>query len=97
VTAPQLKSRGLIVREAEAVATYLERPLRRIYRGRDYLRGRVGMLGLLGERLHKAGHWVLLKNGQIIEPDGGTVWDVSAYLAAHRARPCTLLVREDES
>lgn len=93
VTSPRLKARGLIVREAEDVAAYLGMPLARIYRRRDYLKDRTGMLGLLGERLHPAGHWVVLKSNQILEPDGGSVWDVDAYLAAHKARPCTLLVR----
>lgn len=95
VTSPRLKARGLIVREAEAVARYLGHPLRRVHRRRDYLVGQVGMLGLLGTRLHPAGHWVILKSGQILEPDGGEVWDVRDYLRKYQARPCTLLVRDE--
>lgn len=92
VTGPRLKSRGLILKEAEAVAAYLGHPLRRVYRRRDYLTGQVGMLGLIGGQMDRAGHWVVVKNDQILDPDGGEVWSVEDYLVKHKARPCTLLV-----
>jgi hypothetical protein len=66
-----------------------------VYRKKDYLRNATGILGLLWEGSKDKGHWVVVKGGAIVEPDGGEVWDALEYMKRHGARPATLLVRED--
>jgi hypothetical protein len=86
---------GLTIRAMEAVAEELGKPLVRVYRKKDYLRNATGILGLLWEGSKDKGHWVVVKGGAIVEPDGGEVWDALEYMKRHGARPATLLVRED--
>lgn len=88
--------RGLGVKDMELLAREFGRPLERVYRSKGYLLNQTGILGLLGSKLHWAGHWVVIQNNNIIEPDGAggipESWPVLDYLAAFDARPCTLLV-----
>lgn len=84
--------RGLGLYHLEEMAEALGRPLRRIYRRPDYLESRTGVLGLNGGSMCWAGHWTVLKNGVIVDPDGGEVWTVSEYLRSTGSKPATLLV-----
>lgn len=84
--------RGLGIYHLEQIAKHLGRKLTRVYRRRDYLAGRTGILGLNGGSMCWAGHWVVLKAGAIVDPDGGEVWDALEYVKKYKARPATLLV-----
>jgi ABC-type bacteriocin/lantibiotic exporter with double-glycine peptidase domain len=88
--------KGMTIRAMEAVAEDLGKPLTRVYRKKDYLANATGILGLLWDGSKDKGHWVVVKGGAIVEPDGGEVWDALDYMARHKARPATLLVREAE-
>lgn len=85
---------GMTIRAMEAVAEELGKPLTRVYRKKDYLANATGILGLLWDGSKDKGHWVVVKGGAIVEPDGGEVWDAIDYMTRHKARPATLLVRE---
>jgi ABC-type bacteriocin/lantibiotic exporter with double-glycine peptidase domain len=89
---PSLR-RGLGLSHLEAMIEQLGRASQRIYRGKEYLVGRSGILGLLGGDMAWCGHWVYLQNGTtVIDPDnGGTVWPLDEYLKRHGARSATLL------
>ena len=39
-----------------------------------------------------AGHWVVLKAGAIVDPDGGDVWGIEDYTKRHKCRTASLLV-----
>jgi ABC-type bacteriocin/lantibiotic exporter with double-glycine peptidase domain len=84
--------RGLGIYHLEAIAEQLGRRLRRVYKRKDYLNDQTGVLGMLGGDMCWAGHWVVLKAGAIVDPDGGTVWHAGDYVKRHNTRPCTLLV-----
>jgi len=84
--------RGLGLYHLEAIGALLDRPLRRCYKQKDYLAFQTGVLGLMGGDMNWAGHWVVYKNGTIVDPDGAEVWDALEYLQKHKARACTLLV-----
>lgn len=83
---------GLHLHHIEAIASRFGAPLARVYRSNGYLLNAKGILGVKGGAMHWAGHWVVLQNNNIIDPDGAESWPVLDYLAAHDARPCTLLV-----
>jgi hypothetical protein len=84
--------RGLGLYHLEAIAESIGRPLTRIYRRAGYLDHRSGVLGVTGGEMSWAGHWVVLKGGAIVDPDGAEVWTVEDYLTRHKTRPATLLV-----
>lgn len=90
--------RGLCLSDMQKIARKLGRPLSRVNRARGYLLNATGILGLVGPAMHWSGHWVVLQNNNIIDPDGAggsaESWPVLDYLAAHDARPCTLLVED---
>lgn len=86
--------RGLGIYHLEAIAQALGRSLRRVYRRKDYLAGQTGVLGVNGGEMNWAGHWVVVKAGAIVDPDGAEVWDALDYLRRYKARPATLLVEE---
>lgn len=92
---PRLKSRGLVMHQIELVAAALGMPLSRIYRKRGYLDNATGILGVNGGMCDPAGHWVVMKNGLIIDPSGGEVWAVPDYMKAGKCRPATLLVKDE--
>lgn len=92
----KLRRRGLVILDMQAMASHLGSPLRLVHRSRAYLSThRDGILGMVGGEMDRAGHWVVLKAGALVDPDGGEVWDVWEYAARHKARPTVLLV-EDE-
>ena len=84
--------RGLGIYHLELLAEQLGRSLRRVYRKKDYLAGQTGVLGMNGGSMCWAGHWVVLKAGAIVDPDGAEVWAVDEYVKATKSRPATLLV-----
>jgi ABC-type bacteriocin/lantibiotic exporter with double-glycine peptidase domain len=86
--------RGLGIYHLEEMAAALGRTLRRVYKRPGYLTGATGILGMNGGSMCWAGHWVVLKAGVIVDPDGGDVWSVDDYLAETKSRPATLLVEE---
>src|SRR5687767_8127879 len=77
------RRRGLVIWHMEAVAAELGQPLKRVYRQREYLANATGILGLNGGKMNRCGHWVVVKGGSIVDPDGGEVWDALDYIAKH--------------
>lgn len=90
--ATKLRRRGLVIHELQILADGFGMPLLPVYRAKDYLIGRTGILGMLGGEMDPAGHWVVLKAGAVVDPDGGDVWSVEDYTTRHKCRPTTLLV-----
>jgi ABC-type bacteriocin/lantibiotic exporter with double-glycine peptidase domain len=88
--------RGLGIYHLEELASLLGFSLRRVYRREDYLLGQSGVLGMNGGAMCWAGHWVVLKGGAILDPDGAEVWTVDDYTAKHKCRPATLLVVSED-
>lgn len=86
------RRRGLVIEDMQRVADSFGIGLRPIYRSRDYLAGQTGILGMLGGEMDRAGHWVVLKAGAIVDPDGSEVWSVDDYVKRTKARTVTLLV-----
>lgn len=89
---PKLKKRGLILWQMEEVLKAFKFKTKRVYRSKGYLEGATGILGLNGGLCAPAGHWVVIKDGMIIDPSGGEVWEVEDYVKAANCRPATLLV-----
>lgn len=86
------RRRGLTIDDMQAVAALFGVDLARVYRKAGYLDGATGILGVIGGQMDRAGHWVVLKAGTIIDPDGAEVWSVTDYMAKHKSRPATLLI-----
>lgn len=87
--------RGLLLYHLEGIADSFGVPLIRLYKSKNYMNGRTGILGLNGGNMDTAGHWVMLKDGiTIIDPDDGSVWNVDDYIIKNKCRPATLLVKE---
>lgn len=86
--------RGLGIYHLEELANLLGFALRRIYKRAGYLDGQSGVLGMNGGTMCWAGHWVVLKGGAIVDPDGAEVWGVDDYTRQHKCRTATLLVRD---
>lgn len=93
--ARRLRRRGLTIPEMQIIADGFGVALRPVARRVGYLTGRTGILGLLGGEMDPAGHWVVLKAGAIVDPDGAEVWAVPDYVQRTKARTVTLLT-EDE-
>lgn len=89
---PLLKKRGLILRQLEEIFDHLGQPTKRVYRSNQYLEGRTGILGLNGGDCDPCGHWVVLKDGMIIDPSGGEVHKPDEYMTKFGCRPATLLI-----
>ena len=78
--------RGLYLKELEAAALHLKRPLSRT---RVYdIEAATGILSLRGG---DRWHYAVLKEGQIIDPDPGMVWNVHTYLTTQKLKAHTLL------
>lgn len=81
--------RGLYIKELEGAARHLGKPLTRL---RKY--DMASATGILSVRGDGRWHFVVLKEGQIIEPDqGGQVWTAQLYLATNKMTAHTLLVK----
>jgi hypothetical protein len=89
----KLRRRGLIIAEMMGAARFFGTRIRPVWRRRGYLEDYPnGILGVIGGEMDPAGHWVILKAGTIVDPDGAEVWSVADYMAKHKSRPATLLV-----
>lgn len=86
---------GMRIQDVIDVARVFGADLRKLHRSKGYLNGRTGILGVIGGGMDKAGHWVLVKNEVIADPDDGTLWSVEDYKRRHKCRTTVLLVRED--
>lgn len=84
--------RGLGIHHLEELAEFFDRRLTRVYKRKGYLTHATGVLGLVGGSW--CGHWVVLKDGVLIDPDDGKVWSVDDYCVRHGDRTATLLIEE---
>jgi hypothetical protein len=85
--------RGLLLYHMEAIAEELGARLKRIYKAKNYLSGKTGILGMNGGLMDAAGHWVILKDGDtIIDPDDSSVYKLYDYVEECKCRTATLLV-----
>jgi ABC-type bacteriocin/lantibiotic exporter with double-glycine peptidase domain len=89
---PKLKKRGLILRQMEQVLKLYKFKTRRVYRKDGYLDGATGILGLNHGLCAPAGHWVVVKEGLIIDPSDKTAMSPEEYCKAAKCRPATMLV-----
>lgn len=89
---PRLKSRGIILRQLEYLLSKFGFTTKRIYRKRGYLDGATGILGMNGGNCDPSGHWVVIKDGQILDPSDETVTSVEDYIKEEKCRPATLVV-----
>jgi ABC-type bacteriocin/lantibiotic exporter with double-glycine peptidase domain len=89
----KLRRRGMAIADVRAIAEHFGVDVRVVHRSRGYLaRNPDGILGVIGGRMDRAGHWVVLKAGAIVDPDGGEVWSVPDYMKRFRCRSTVLLV-----
>lgn len=89
----QLKRTGLILRQMEEVIeNRFGLKVDRRYRRDGYLDGASGILGLNGGDCAPHGHWVVIKDGLILDPSGGEAWAPDDYMKAGKCRPATLIV-----
>lgn len=84
--------RGLVIWDMQVLADGFSVALKPIARSRGYLENATGILGMLGGEMDPAGHWVVIKAGVIVDPDGSEVWSVDDYVQRTHARTATLLV-----
>jgi hypothetical protein len=93
VDSKKLRKRGMIIADMQLVAEQFEHYFEVIWRKKDYLTGKTGILGLKGGKMDKAGHWVLLKEGTVIaDPDDGKLYSVEEYLKIGQCRTTLLLI-----
>jgi len=91
---PKLKRRGLILWQVEKVIEAFGFTVKRVYRKRDYLDGATGILGMNGGTMDEAGHWVMIKEGMILDPDDGSATAADDYIKENKCRPATMVVIE---
>lgn len=86
--------KGLSVKELQAVASRMNRPLR--YRRKFDLEDDEGVLGVQwkGRAKKQAGHWVCLKKGMILDPAADLPQTASDWLEQNGARATCLLSEE---
>lgn len=90
---PKFPRRGLGLYHLELLGKELGVDLKRVYKTKEYLIGRpTGILGVVGGNMSWAGHWVVIKEGVIIDPDDALIYGLKEYLDITKARPTTLLV-----
>ena len=89
----KLRRRGMTIGDVQRAAAWFGAELRPVWRRRGYLEDyHSGILGMIGGAMDKAGHWVVLKAGAVVDPDGGEVWALEDYTARHKCRSTVLLV-----
>jgi ABC-type bacteriocin/lantibiotic exporter with double-glycine peptidase domain len=88
---PKLKKRGLILYQLEDVIAAFGFETKRVYRKKDYLDGANGILGMNGGNMDAAGHWVVVKDGMILDPDDASVSSLEDYIKENNCRPATLV------
>lgn len=86
-----LRRRGLILRDVETLLEAWGHVPTRHYKSKGYLEGATGILGLNGGLCDPCGHWVIIKNGMIIDPSGGEVWSVDDYCKQAKCRTAALV------
>lgn len=95
-SAPEWKRYGgLTLREVISTARRLGRRLAPVSWKRVDLEEHAGILGINWNNPKEqggAGHWVVLREGTIIDPSGPAIWDAAEYLTANNGRAGTLLV-----
>lgn len=85
--------RGLLLYHLEELAEMFGTSLKRVYKGKNYLAGKTGILGMNGGGMDSCGHWVVLKDGDtVIDPDDGKVWSLDDYLKKYKCRTATMLM-----
>lgn len=88
---PKDRRNGMNMKDLEAVIEECGFKTKRVYRKEGYLDHATGILGLLGTQMGPGGHWVYIKDGMILDPDGGEAWEADDYVKELKARPATLL------
>lgn len=96
---PTIPRRGLGLYHLEAIAVEFHQKFRRVYKRLGYLeRNPTGILGVMGGHIASEGHWVVLKEGVVIEPwhVKRSIYGLQEYLHMNKARTATILVLEDK-
>lgn len=88
----KLRKRGMIIKDVLDIAEMFGTSLEVIWRKKDYLVGRTGIIGLKGGGMSSAGHWAVVKNEVIADPDDNSMWSVEDYKKKHQCRTTVLLV-----
>lgn len=88
----KLRRRGMTIKDVQDVAEIFGMPLEVIWRKKDYLIGQTGIIGLKGGGMDKAGHWAVVKNEVIADPDDNSFWSVEDYKKKHDCVTTVLLV-----
>lgn len=94
---PMIPRRGLGIYHLEAIAAKYQRTFRRVYKSRGYLDCQpTGILGVLGGHIASEGHWVVMKEGVIIEPwhEKRSIYGLAEYLQMNKCRTATILILE---
>jgi ABC-type bacteriocin/lantibiotic exporter with double-glycine peptidase domain len=91
-----LRRQGLTIADMIAMAKAFGRTLRPLHYRRVDLDEHIGILGVnwhqsQWKRHGATGHWVLLREGTIIDPVGPSYGDAHDYLAVNKGRAGTLL------
>jgi len=97
---PVIPRRGLAAYHLQEIAaTHFGVSLCRVYKSRDYLLGQpTGILGVTPASnksgIGWCGHWVMLKEGVVLDPNDGFVYGLKEYLRKNKAKPAMLLLEE---
>jgi len=93
IDSKKLRKRGMIVADMQLIASFFGLEFEVIWRKKDYLETRTGIIGLKGGKMDKAGHWAVLKEGKVIaDPDDGKLYSVAEYLKIGQCRTTLLLI-----
>lgn len=94
IAGPKIRE-GLGVAQLQRIASRFKRRLVRVHWRRVDLEEDSGILGIKwnDRPIWADGHWVILRNGTIIDPDPTSyrVWEADLFMKHHKARPVTLL------
>lgn len=95
---PKSALNGMSIAQLQTIADEgFDIVLRRIYKSRTYLLDhREGILGMNGGAQGPSGHWVVWKEGVILEPwhETHAVFGLEEYVGKKKCRTATLLVKE---
>lgn len=93
VKQPQVLTKGVQLRVVRNAARKLGTPLV-LHRQID-IDNDTGILGVVSEGWDFE-HLVVMLNGTIIDCEDSTIWDLDSYMAAHQARPVSLLALKED-
>ena len=82
---------GMTIEEMIFVAHLFGMELARKNRSKNFLEGKLGILGLVGGKMDPGGHWAVYKAGVIICPTSGEIWALNDYLSTFKCRPTLIL------